>query len=198
MEHFSYIPFVPDKKSVIQRMGAFRARFSAGLNADIDTFLRNSAGAFSVAGRAGTFPFSRAEGGIKMGGALVASKKLAELLKDSASVYIMCATIPARDVEKINTAMRNGEGLKALVYDAYASELADGALGVLMSGKNESLRRTGQRLTKRRYSAGYGDLDIKYQKLFFDMLDLNTLKVSINDKYMLSPEKSVIAVAGVE
>jgi len=110
----------------------------------------------------------------------------------------MCATIPARDVEKINTAMRNGEGLKALVYDAYASELADGALGVLMSGKNESLRRTGQRLTKRRYSAGYGDLDIKYQKLFFDMLDLNTLKVSINDKYMLSPEKSVIAVAGVE
>ncbi len=198
MEHFSYIPFVPDNKTVLRRMGALRAQFSGELENDIETLLKSAKTAFSVSGKAETFPFCCTEGGIEIGGKTVISQKLAKLLAASGSVYMMCATIPAHDVEKINNAIQKGEGLKALVFDAYASECVDGALGVIMGKKNESLRRTGQKLTKHRFSAGYGDLDIKYQKLFYDMLDLSTLNVSLNDKYMLSPEKSVIAVAGVE
>jgi hypothetical protein len=110
----------------------------------------------------------------------------------------MGASIPDRDVEKIALAMRDGDGLKAIVFDAYASEYVDGTLDVIMSRKNESLRRTGQKLTRHRYSPGYGDLDLKYQKAIFELLDLSALDVTINENYLLSPEKSVIAIAGVE
>jgi cobalamin-dependent methionine synthase I len=39
---------------------------------------------------------------------------------------------------------------------------------------------------------------LSYQKVFYDLLDMQTLEVDINENYLLSPEKSVIAVAGVE
>jgi cobalamin-dependent methionine synthase I len=84
------------------------------------------------------------------------------------------------------------------VFDAYASEYVDGVLDVIIARKNEALRRTGQKLTKHRFSPGYGDLDISYQKVFYDLLDMQTLDVTINENYLLSPEKSVIAIAGVE
>jgi len=191
MEHFSYIPFVPDKKSVLRRMGALKAQYPAELENDIETVLEYAKTAFRVSGKAEAFAFCHIEGGIEIGGVPIESKKLSKLLESSSFVYLMCASIPARDVEKINTAMHNGEGLKALVLDAFASECVDGALSVIMRRKNESLRRTGQKLTKHRFSAGYAGIDIKYQKLFFDMLDLSTLNVSINDKYMLSPKRTV-------
>ena len=57
-------------------------------------------------------------------------------------------------------AINAGEGLKAIVYDAYASEFVDGALDWITSHKNASLKRTGQHLTKHRFSAGYGDFRI--------------------------------------
>jgi hypothetical protein len=34
--------------------------------------------------------------------------------------------------------------------------------------------------------------------VFYDLLDMQTMNVSINDKCLLTPEKTVIAVAGVE
>jgi cobalamin-dependent methionine synthase I len=74
----------------------------------------------------------------------------------------------------------------------------DGTLDVIVARKNEALRRTGQALTKRRFSPGYGDLDLKFQKVFYDLLSMQTLDVTINENYLLSPAKSVIAIAGVE
>jgi hypothetical protein len=123
---------------------------------------------------------------------------LTRLLEKSTSAYLMGASISARDVDRISQAMQAGEGLKAIVFDAYASEYVDGTLDVIIARKNEALRRTGQKLTKHRFSPGYGDLDIRYQKVFFDLLGMQTLDVSINENYLLSPEKSVIAIAGVE
>ena len=76
--------------------------------------------------------------------------------------------------------------------------MTDGALDIMMQSRNEALRRTGQALTAKRFSAGYGDLDIKYQSVFYELLQMKTLGVEINDSYLLIPEKSVIAIAGVE
>jgi Vitamin B12 dependent methionine synthase, activation domain. len=120
------------------------------------------------------------------------------MLRESSGAYLMCATIPQRHVDSIGEAIRRGEGLKAIVFDAYASEAVDGALDVIVERRNAVLKRTGQRLTKRRFSAGYGDLDISGQRPLYDMLDMGSMEVSINEQYLLSPEKSVIAIAGVE
>jgi len=199
MEHFSYIPFVPDKKTVMRRLGSMKADFPAELDKKIDAYLRSAQSTFTARGKALAVPMCISnEGLLYIAETLIESKQLAKLLSKSTKAYLMCASIPRREVDRINAAMTAGEGLKAVVYDAYASEFVDGALDVIIARKNTALMRTGQRLTKHRFSAGYGDLDIKYQKVFYDLLEMNTLEVELSDTYLLSPEKSVIAVAGVE
>lgn len=48
-----------------------------------------------------------------------------------------------------------------------------------------------------RISCGYGDLPIKKQKELFDAIDGERLGVKMNDCFMLTPNKSVIALMGV-
>ncbi len=199
MELFSFIPFVPDKKTVMRRLGSQKAQFPPELDQEIDALLRSAESSFTVNGKAAAVPARvSSEGILYINDALIESKQLAKLLKSSSEAYLMCASIPKRDVDKINAAITAGEGLKALVFDAYASEFVDGALDIIIARKNAALKRMGRHLTHHRFSAGYGDLDIKYQKVFYDMLDMGTLGVELSEKFLLSPEKSVIAVAGVE
>jgi cobalamin-dependent methionine synthase I len=58
--------------------------------------------------------------------------------------------------------------------------------------------RQGKMLTKHRYSPGFGDLPLNYQKDIFSVLELEKFNMSITEKFMLIPEKSVIAIAGIE
>ena len=191
MENYPIIPYILDKKSVIRRMGAVKADFSDSLEHDIDDHLKKARAVFTVCGRANTYDIHRTgEDTFVMASHEIRSALLTRMLSNSTKVYLMCATIPQRAVDEISTALKNGEGLRAIIFDAYASEYVDGALSVMMDRKNAMLKRTGQRLTKRRFSAGYGDLDIKYQKLFYDMLDMHTMDVVINDKFLLTPEKN--------
>ncbi len=199
MEVFPFLPFVPDRKAVLRRLGSQKAQFSQSLETDFDRYMRQAGSAFAARGKAAVFPLRHVDAScINIDGAKIASSMLAKLLGKSRSVYLMGASIPERDVEKIRQAMRQGDGLKAIVLDAYASEYVDGTLDVIMSRKSESLRRIGQKLTRHRFSPGYGDLDLCYQRAFFDLLAMDTLDVTINENYLLSPEKSVIAIAGVE
>jgi hypothetical protein len=188
-----------DKKAVMRRMGVMKADFSENLARDIDEHIKAARAHFTVRGRAATFDIEKtAPNRFILASHEIESALLTRMLSGSSKVYLMAATIPQRAVDEISAAMGSGAGLKAVVFDAYASEYVDGALDVMMERKNAMLKRTAQKLTKRRFSAGYGDLDIGYQKVFYDLLDMQTMNVSINDKCLLTPEKTVIAVAGVE
>ena len=199
MSTYPLIPFEPGRKSVMRRLGSLKADLSPQLSDDIDNYIRLAAKLFHVKGKDIVLPIEHlGQGSFSIRSNVIDSALLTKLLSNSANAYLMCTTIPASEVAMISEAMKNAEGLKAIVLDAYASEYVDGALGVLMSRKNEALRRTGQKLTKHRFSAGYGDLDIKYQKVFYDILGMETLGVSLNESYLMEPEKSVIAIAGVE
>ncbi len=199
MGNYPFIPFDPGKKAVMRRLGSLKANLSDALAEDIDKNIRLAERLFHVKGKDAIFPIEHiSEESFAIEGNVIESKLLTKLLRSSRSAYLMCTTIDAKEVAQISNAMKNAEGLKAIVLDAYASEYVDGALGVMMSRKNETLRRTGQKLTKHRFSAGYGDLDIKYQRVFYDLLEMQTLGVRLNESYLMEPEKSVIAIAGVE
>lgn len=199
MENYPYIPYTPAKNSVFRRMGLKTKNSIEDINNDIEEYLKYAESAFAAKARAEEFNIDhKDEQSFIINGIEIISAQLSKLLRNSPKAYIMCATIPKKDVDRISGAITEGQGLKALAMDAYASEYVDGALDYLMERKNSQLKRTGRKLTKLRFSPGYGDLDIKYQKKFFDMLELESMGVSINQKYLLSPEKSVIAIAGVE
>lgn len=80
---------------------------------------------------------------------------------------------------------------KAVVLDAVYTDKIEKFLD-----KTElELQRQFGSLTER-ISCGYGDLPIATQKQLFDELDGGRIGVSINDCYMLTPNKSVIALLG--
>ena len=75
------------------------------------------------------------------------------------------------------------------------SETADAGLDELQSYIDKILIREGKKTTKR-FSPGYGDLKLEMQKRIFDALEPGSIGISINESFMLEPEKSVFAVCG--
>lgn len=126
------------------------------------------------------------------------SEKLAFFLRKSSAVVFMSATAGREICHQITATMQTGNAALAIVFDAVASQAVDLALDWLMAFINKATQISGRVLTKRRFSPGYGDLALFYQKTIYDLLDLKQMDLTITQKFMLEPEKSVIAIAGIE
>jgi hypothetical protein len=123
---------------------------------------------------------------------------LAELLKDSVEVVLMASTVGREITEVISREVEKGDAAMGVILDSVASQTADAAVAWIAGFIDKMLRREGRKLTGRRYSPGYGDLPLSYQKDIYDSLRLERLDMELTEKFMLIPEKSVIAIAGIE
>jgi hypothetical protein len=132
------------------------------------------------------------------GGIEFSSKSLASLLKNSTAAVLMAATSGNKITDEIGQLQRAGKMAKALVYDAAASEITDAGLDWLMAFINRALISRGQQLTHMRFSPGYKDLELHNQEIFLAELELKKYGIRVNEKYILIPEKTVTAVAGIE
>lgn len=132
------------------------------------------------------------------GGYMIASRSVAGLLSGSSSVVIMGVTVGPAIVGLASSAVGSGDGGSALVYDAVGSETAEAAIEWLNTYIAQQVKRRGENLTKMRFSAGYGDFMLENQKMFFELLNLERFGVSLTDRYIFIPEKTVTAIAGVE
>lgn len=126
------------------------------------------------------------------------SKGIAKLLAASDEIVLMAATSGAEVAKKIFDEVQNGDVTFGVILDAVASQNTDAILDWIMGFLNKVLSREGKKLTKHRYSPGYGDLNLEYQKIIYQLLNLERLDLKLTEKYMLVPEKSVIALAGIE
>ncbi|MEX1308761.1 MAG: methionine synthase [Eubacteriales bacterium] len=131
-------------------------------------------------------------------GLVLQSAKLAKMLAGANQALVMGATLATSVTDIINQELKSGDAVFGVVLDAYASECVDDSLDFVMQAQARNNFRTGQMLTRHRFSAGYGDLDLSYQKDLFDLLKMDELGVSINENFLMEPEKSVIAICGVE
>ncbi len=131
------------------------------------------------------------------GGVRFDSARLASFLEGCEEVLLMGATGGGDIIEAIarETEERNLAG--AVVLDAAASEMVDASLDWIAGYHNNLLRREGKSLMGRRYSAGYGDFDLLYQKDIYELLEMHRLGVSITEQAILVPEKSVTAITGI-
>jgi hypothetical protein len=126
------------------------------------------------------------------------SKNLSRLLQNSEETVLMAATVGSEIVEAIMDEVKHKDAALGVVLDAVASQTADGILDWMMEYLEGTLAPQGMKLTKHRYSPGYGDLPLVYQKPVFEALNLRKLGLELTERYMLTPEKSVIAIAGIE
>ncbi|MBU1045122.1 MAG: methionine synthase [Candidatus Omnitrophica bacterium] len=130
---------------------------------------------------------------------ILKSDLLVKLLLNSSQVLFMGATSGETITKAISeNSAPEGDMTQAVVFDAVASEMTDAALDWMVHYYNNTMRRQNKALTKRRFSAGYGDFAIENQKLIYDILNMDQLGVKITDSFLLVPEKSVTAIAGIE
>jgi hypothetical protein len=126
------------------------------------------------------------------------SESLARLLQNSEETVLMAATVGHEIVDAIMDEITHKDAALGVILDAVASQTTDGILDWMMEYLNGMLAKKGRKLTKHRYSPGYGDLPLSYQQPVFEALNLSKLELRLTEKYMLVPEKSVIAIAGIE
>ncbi len=125
----------------------------------------------------------------------IRSKNLADLLKDSFAVIMFGVTIGSWLEERIKSL--NKEINEAIIYDAVGSEAVEGAANAINHFFDIQARQNKFTLTKR-YSPGYGDLDISVQQKLYKELELNRIGVKITDTNLLIPQKTITAFIGVE
>jgi len=202
IRYFENIPASPSEGMILTRLGYRKTKtvFSQEYKEKLDKIISegmlmcNTKGVF---GRYGII--EQSEKHIMLENKLIfESAGLAKLLKNSLEVVLMASTVGSEITDRIHSEVEGGDASFGIVLDAVASETADAALDWMVDFINRLIRREGKKLTKMRYSPGYGDLLLSNQKKIFDTLKFDKLGVSITDRYMLTPEKSVIAIAGIE
>ncbi len=126
------------------------------------------------------------------------SKNLSKMIGDCEEIILMGATAGEDVIESIREDAEANQLTRGVVLDAVASEMVDASLDWIVDYFNRELRRENKRLTKSRFSAGYGDFILENQKKIYDVLEFERIGVKINENYILMPEKSVTAVAGIQ
>ncbi len=119
------------------------------------------------------------------------SKSLKKNLKDCEKVIVFTGTIgiePDRIIRKYSmTSPAN-----AVVAQAVGTVMIEEWCNVLVERLKEN------RFLRPRFSPGYGDFSIEFQKNIFDMLDCpRKIGVSLTESLMMVPSKSVSGIIGV-
>lgn len=143
--------------------------------------------------RAVYFPIEKTEKGFKLTGTDVELEgRLASRHFDGCEgVYLFCGTL-GMESERKQREIFSLSPKKAVVLDACFSEYLERKL----DETEKSLSSDGKTLTSR-ISCGYGDLDIAVQKELYDLLEARKAGIYMNESFMLTPNKSVIAIVGV-
>ena len=125
----------------------------------------------------------------------IPGKDIAKLLQTSSFVSLFAVTSGEKALKFKNDLFDKKEITKAAILDAVLSEMTDS----LAEELNKNLKRMASlkayNLT-RRFSPGYGDLSLSFQKVLLETLDSEKIGITLNEKYIMKPEKSVTAVVG--
>jgi hypothetical protein len=131
-------------------------------------------------------------------GSVFESRDLAKFLSDCGEILLIGATGGSDITEAIQECAERDSMTRSVVFDAVASEMVDASLDWLCNYFNRGLMRENKRLSRRRFSAGYGDFSLQDQHSIYDLLELKRIGIDINESAILIPEKSVTAVVRIE
>ena len=199
---FPYIPVKIPRHDILIRLG-YRGRTTEiprEQMEQLDVYIEETAGIIELTGvclRCGIE--STSEGvSLKDDTAVFDSEKLAGFLSDSDQILMMGITGGKAVADEISRLQQDKQMTKAVVMDAAASEIVDEGFNWIAGLYAKELVREGRRLTVRRFSAGYGDFDIRYQQDIYRILDLQELGITITESSLMLPEKSVTAIYGIQ
>lgn len=127
----------------------------------------------------------------------IKSSKFASFAGMSEYVFLGAATVGKKLPETVDLFQQQGNMFEAAVFDAVGSECADLAIALLQKLAAAELSRYGLIMSKQRFSAGYGGVELFHQQEIFQQLKLCELDMTLTESYIMQPEKSVTAFCTV-
>ena len=122
------------------------------------------------------------------------SKNLAKNLSGCNSAVIFAATVGI-EADRIISKYTRLSPSKAMMLHAIGSERVEALCDVFC----EDIRLQYNSETKPRFSPGYGDLSLEYQKEIFSVLSPEkNIGLFLNDNLLMIPSKSVTAIVGLK
>ena len=118
-------------------------------------------------------------------------------LRNSYSVIFFAATLGI-ELDRLISKYSVLSPATALLLEALGNERIEALCDCFCEDMRVSREAFGE-ILRPRFSAGYGDLPLEYQRKIFTLLDPpSRIGLTLNDSYLMSPSKSVTALIGVE
>ena len=131
---------------------------------------------------------------LNLGFARVKSDALAKNLKGCKKAVIFAATLGV-DFDRFLNLKQITSPTEALVLDAVGSAAIEGVCDAAQNIVKEHFACN----MRPRFSPGYGDFDISFQKNIIEILNTKkNIGLAVSDSLMMIPTKSVTAVIGME
>lgn len=125
---------------------------------------------------------------------VVESSDLSEHLKNCNRAVIMAVTLTSEADRLINRA-EISDMTEAYTLDAMCSSAIETACDM---AEREIFSEIGAEYTTWRYSAGYGDLSLSYQRDFIRFLNAEKrIGLTLTPEFLMIPRKSVTAIIGI-
>lgn len=129
---------------------------------------------------------------IYLGFGKVVSRELAAHLKGCTGAFLFAATIGI-GADRLIAKYSRIKPAKSVITDALGSAAIESWCDTVENKLTESFADH-----RWRFSPGYGDLALDYQRDFMSCLDMNRkLGITLSDSLLMTPTKSVTAIAGV-
>lgn len=141
------------------------------------------------------FALTRGEDGVlDLGFARVRSRSLSERLSGCHKVIVFAATVGLA-LDRLIARYGTRTPSRAVMLDAVGVERVEALCDTFC---HDMEKLSGKELAPR-FSPGYGDLPLEFQREIFRALDASRrIGVSLNESLLMSPSKSVTAIVGIK
>lgn len=141
------------------------------------------------------FALGMGQGEIDLGFARVASRDLAKNLAGCTHVVVFAATV-GLGLDRLIARYSTRSPIRALCLQAIGAERIEALCDCFVTDLRYA--SVGGRVHTR-YSPGYGDLPLEFQRQIFRALDPpRWIGLTLNESLLMSPTKSVSALVGIE
>jgi len=126
----------------------------------------------------------------------IESRNLFKFLKSSTRVYLMAITSGHGFEEHLTNLVKNGLLSRGIIADTIGSQSVEHAANVFHGILRE--KETGRKNSiTGRFSPGYGDWRLEDQLILHKMVGTHRIGISLTERYMMVPQKSISAIIGV-
>lgn len=139
-----------------------------------------------------TLPVKDISGGVRLGELELCSKELKAALCGCARAVIFVATVGAQADRLIAKYSRIAPA-RALITDALCTERVEALCDTFCKELSNAVGKTTAR-----FSPGYGDLSLEYQRDIFKLLQCEKrIGVCLSENLLMTPTKTVSAIVGI-